>query len=122
MSVNQRPMAVTAIAWLFIAVGIVTFLFHSPGLLHPHWDDFLIEFTELLALTAGIYMLRGKNWARWLALFWMASHVVISAFPPLQRAGGSRSDFCGHHVLASAIRRGGILPWNRRSCQLRRRL
>ena len=84
MSVNQRPMAVTAIAWLFIAVGIVTFLFHSPGLLHPHWDDFLIEFTELIALTAGIYMLRGKNWARWLALLWMASHVVISAFPPFK--------------------------------------
>jgi hypothetical protein len=84
VSVNQRPIAVTGIAWLFIAVGTAMFLFHSPGLLHPHWDDFLVEFTELLALLAGIYMLRKKNWARWLALAWMAFHIVLSAFPPFK--------------------------------------
>jgi hypothetical protein len=25
-------------------------------------------------------MLRGRNWARWLALAWMAAHVAISVF------------------------------------------
>ena len=84
VSVNQRPIAVTCVAWLFIAVGTAMFLFHSPGLLHPHWDDFLVEFTELLALLAGIYMLRKKNWARWLALAWMAFHIALSAIPPFQ--------------------------------------
>jgi len=82
MSSNQRPISVTGVAWLFVAVGTVTFISHSPGLLHPHWDDFEIELTELLALVAGIFMLRGQNWARWLALAWMAFHVVLSAFPP----------------------------------------
>ena len=84
MSSSERPLSVTAIAWLFIAVGTVTFIYHSPGLLHPHWDDFAIEFTELLALIAGLFMLRRQNWARWLALAWMAFHVVLSAFPPFQ--------------------------------------
>jgi hypothetical protein len=61
---------------------MVTFIDHSPGLLRPHWDDFAIEFTELLALIAGLFMLRRQNWARWLALTWMAFHVVLTAFPP----------------------------------------
>lgn len=83
-SVSQRPMAVTGVAWLFIAVGTAMFLFHSPGLLHPHWDDFLIESTELLAVVAGLFMLRQQNWARWLALAWMAFHIALSAFPPFR--------------------------------------
>ena len=82
MNSNRRPISVTCVAWLFIAVGTVTFVYHSPGLLHPHWDDFAIEFTELLALAAGIFMLRRQNWARWLALAWMAFHIALSALPP----------------------------------------
>ena len=35
------------------------------------------------AVVAGVFMLRGRNWARWLALAWMASHVAISVFHPL---------------------------------------
>lgn len=84
MNSNKRPVSVTGVAWLFIAVGAVTFVYHSPGLLRPHAEDFLIEFTELLALLAGLFMLRRQNWARWLALAWMAFHVALSAFPPFQ--------------------------------------
>jgi hypothetical protein len=82
MSSNTRPISMTGVAWLFVAVGTVTFIYHSPGLLHPHMDDFLVEFTELLALVAGLFMLRRQNWTRWLALAWMVFHVVLSAFPP----------------------------------------
>jgi len=82
MDSNQRPLAVTGVAWLFIAVGTVGFVFHSPELLRLQKDAFLIEFTELLALVAGLFMLRGRNWARWLTLAWMLFHVLLSAFPP----------------------------------------
>lgn len=84
MSSSERPLSVTGVAWLFIAVGTVTFIYHSPGLLHPQRDDFLVESTELLALVAGVFMLRRQNWARWLALAWMAFHVILSAFPPFK--------------------------------------
>jgi hypothetical protein len=84
MSSNQRPISVAGVAWLFIAVGTITFIYHSPGLRHPEWDDFAVEITELVALLAGIFMLRRQNWARWLALAWMAFHVVLSAFPPFR--------------------------------------
>lgn len=43
-----------------------------------------IELTELLAILAGAFMLLDHNWARWLALAWMAFHVAIS-FPVLRQ-------------------------------------
>jgi hypothetical protein len=36
-------------------------------------ESIWIEPTELLALIAGAFMFRAQNWARWLALVWMAS-------------------------------------------------
>ena len=31
-------------------------------------------------------MLRGHNWARWLAVAWIAFHVILSAFHSVQEA------------------------------------
>jgi hypothetical protein len=38
--------------------------------------------TELLAVVAGVFLLRGRNWARWLVVAWMVFHVVLSAVHP----------------------------------------
>ena len=32
----------------------------------------------MVAVIAGIFMFRGRNWARWLWLSWVAFHVAIS--------------------------------------------
>lgn len=75
----MKPMpAVFAIAVLYIVVGLGGFVSHFPR----HWqsEDILIEVTELVAVTCGVFLLRRKNWARWLAIAWMALHVAIS-FP-----------------------------------------
>jgi hypothetical protein len=77
---EARPISVTVLAWLFIAVGVIAFVRNSPGILHLQKDSFLIEFVELAGLTAGIFMLRRQNWARWLAIVWMAFHVAVAAF------------------------------------------
>ena len=76
----KAKLAVFAIAVLYIAVGLGGFVGHFPR----HWqaEDVLIEVTELVALTCGVFLLRRKNWARWLALAWMALHVAIS-FPSM---------------------------------------
>jgi hypothetical protein len=84
MNENKRPLSVTGMAWLFIVVGAVTFVYHFPNLRALHTEDLWIELTELLAFVAGAFMLRGHNWARWLALAWMGFHVAISAFPPFK--------------------------------------
>lgn len=78
---NTRPLAVTVLAWLYIAVGSAGLVRHFPDLgagraASSEW--IWIEPTELLAVIAGIFLLRGRNWARWLAVAWMAFHVAIS--------------------------------------------
>lgn len=87
MSDSTRPLPVTFLGCLYIAVGATGFIFHLNSFLHSnefvsdkafHSDEIWIELTELLAIVAGAFLLRGKNWARWLTLGWMAFHVVIS--------------------------------------------
>ena len=74
----KPSVAVFAIAVLYVGVGLGGFVSHFPH----HWqsEDILIEVTELVAITCGVFLLRRKNWARWLAVAWMALHVAIS-FP-----------------------------------------
>lgn len=78
MNASRRPISVLVIACLYLAVGCIGFVFHFRELRHP--DGLSVELTEILAVVAGVFMLRGRNWARWLALVWMAFHVVLSAF------------------------------------------
>jgi hypothetical protein len=78
-NIERRP-SVIVIAVLYIAVGSGGFVTHFPS----HWggEDVLIEATELLAVICGVFLLFPKNWSRWLAVAWMALHVVIS-FPAI---------------------------------------
>lgn len=76
MNSSKRPVSILVLACVYLAVGTVGFVAHFHDLRQP---DFLwIEGTEFLAIVAGAFMLRGQNWARWLALAWMAFHVVLS--------------------------------------------
>ena len=80
---RSRPRSVTAMGVLFIGVGIVGLVYHASEIDFAHLfesDALLILFVRLLAVVAGVFMLRGANWARWLAIAWMAFHVVVSAF------------------------------------------
>ena len=80
MNRTNRPLSVTILACLFIAVGAVGFVGHFRQSLASPSDGIWIELTELLAILCGAFMLRGHNWARWLAIAWMTFHVILSAF------------------------------------------
>jgi len=56
--------------------GVIGFFYHLHDLYQP--DFYSIEISEAFAVIAGLYLLRGSDWARWLALAWMAFHVAIS--------------------------------------------
>jgi hypothetical protein len=86
MNLGKRPVSVLILSCLYIAVGTIGFAYHFPGPTAFHYEDVWIELTELLAFVAGVFMLQGHNWARWLALAWMAFHVAIS-FPVLRQIG-----------------------------------
>jgi hypothetical protein len=83
---NKRPPSIIVIACVYILVGAAGFAYHvSEFKLHgPIQVDFLlVEFVRLIAVVSGIFMLRGRNWARWLALAWIAFHVVVGALHSL---------------------------------------
>jgi len=84
MTAGKRPVSVLILACLYLAVGTAGVVGHFRDLRHP--DGIWIELTELLAIIAGAFMLRAHNWARWLALAWMAFHVAISFGEPRQLA------------------------------------
>ena len=70
---------------LYVLAGAVGFVYHFSEL-NPHQlfqnDALWVELIRILAIVAGIFLLRGRNWARWLALSWIAFHVVISFWHP----------------------------------------
>ncbi len=84
MTSKQRPLAVTLIACLYILVGVGALIGHSHDFAtrQPDWGWILL--TEALAIVIGIFLFLGHNWARWLALAWMAFHVVLSAWPHIR--------------------------------------
>jgi hypothetical protein len=80
---NQRPLAVTIIGCVYIVIGAIGFAYHVTEFKEPHpfqYDIVWVELLCLIAIVCGLYMLRGSNWARWLALVWIAYHVVLSGF------------------------------------------
>lgn len=76
---NKRPLSVTIIACLYIAAGVIGLAYHLPEFrANPfEYDSILGSLTRLTAIVCGVFMLRGHNWARWLALVWIAYHVVM---------------------------------------------
>ena len=77
----KRPISVTILALVYLAVGVIGFAYHFRPILATHAihaDDVMVEVSELLAIVCGMFILQGRNWARWLALAWMAFHVGVS--------------------------------------------
>lgn len=73
----QRPTSITVISWLFIIFGSIALI---GGLittdLKSHW---YVHLSRFLQIVAGVFMLYGRNWARWLLVAWIAFHLVVGA-------------------------------------------
>ena len=79
----QRPRPLTIISWFFIIFGSIALLYGLLPLgeitlaeLKGHW---MVHLSRILQIVAGVFMLSGHNWARWLLVVWIAFHIVISA-------------------------------------------
>jgi hypothetical protein len=78
---NKPPIGVTLIAALLLLAGAFGLYGDATSfttLAADHYDILWPVGVHLLALVAGMFLLLGHNWARWLAVLWMAIHVVIS--------------------------------------------
>jgi formate hydrogenlyase subunit 3/multisubunit Na+/H+ antiporter MnhD subunit len=80
---TKRPPSVTVIGCLFAAAGLVGLAYHASefkAMPAFQYELVWVCFVRLLAILCGIFMLRGRNWARWGLLGWVAYHVILSAF------------------------------------------
>ena len=96
---TKRPLSVTIIGWLFIVAGTVGLVYHATEFKTDgpiQYELVLVCLIRLLAIVCGVFMLRGKNWARWGILVWIAYHVVLSAFHPL-------SELVMHGLLLAVV-------------------
>lgn len=80
---TKRPLSVTILACLYLAVGLIGFVGRFSDLLAWRQDAVWIESTEFAGIVCGVFLLLGQDWARWLALAWIAFHVALSIFHPL---------------------------------------
>ena len=83
---TRRPLSVTIIGCLFIVAGTVGLVYHAAEFKTDRpfqYELLLVCLIRLLAIVCGVFMLRGRDWARWGILVWIAYHVVLSAFHTL---------------------------------------
>jgi ABC-type uncharacterized transport system permease subunit len=77
------PPTITLLSFLFVAIGVISTAVHvwQFKIVRPTFlEEVGVYAIGALAVVAGIYMLRGRNWARWLALGWICLHVIVAAF------------------------------------------
>ncbi len=80
---KKRPLSVTILAIVLAAAGLVGLIYHLTEIktVNPFPMDVLwLSVVRVVAIIAGVFMLRGRNWARWIAIAWIGFHVGISAF------------------------------------------
>ena len=92
----NRPVSITVISCVCIAVGTIAL---AAGLLSPGGADSpgtvtdvkplrlgelgLVLGVRALLVVGGAFLLRDRNWARWLLVVWLGYHVVLGALHSL---------------------------------------
>ena len=107
MNRRKIPASVIVIAVMYLAVGVVGYVAHFKDFRAQ--DGVWVELTEFLAVVCGVFMLRGENWARWLAVAWIAFHVALSAFGQLRELAVSRSNLHCDRVAAVPFGRHALV-------------
>src|SRR5262245_4461100 len=75
---NKRPLSITIIGFVLIAVELVGLVYHASEFNLQSSQFLLASFLRLLAVIGGVFLLLGRNWARWLVAAWMGFHVILS--------------------------------------------
>ncbi len=76
----RRPIAVTVVGWLMMAAGafgLVRGFMYARTLWPPEHDLIWIVLIDGAGIVCGAFLLRGRNWARWLTLVWIGGHVAV---------------------------------------------
>ena len=66
-----RRASIAIVGWLFIAAGVVGLAYHAREIDLRHalgFDLVASVVVRLIAIAGGVYVLLGRNWARWLLI------------------------------------------------------
>jgi hypothetical protein len=83
---KKRPVYIVVIGVVFITLGLLDIwrgaipLTSRPA--HLAGDDLTVLSIGIAALLGGIFVLKGRDWARWLLAIWIALHVALSIRDP----------------------------------------
>src|SRR5262245_37560540 len=84
---RKRPLSITIISWILIVMGSIALVAgllpnrnvtaaQRIGELSSHW---YIHLSRIVEVVCGVFMLYGRNWARWLLVAWLVFHVYVGA-------------------------------------------
>ena len=84
---KNKPISVLIVAILLILAGTVGFFYHLQDFSDPDQELYitiLVEILRIVAIISGVLLLRRNNLGKWLAIGWVALHVIISGFNSVQ--------------------------------------
>jgi len=92
---KNRPLPVIIVSALFIVTGCVGLVYYIKDFFEPNselYELIWVLFVRILAVVCGLLLFFEINQARWLAIAWLAYHIIIGAFH-------STSEMIAHIVL-----------------------
>ena len=75
---KRRPRSITIISWLFIIFGTIA-LINGVWPITDFKSHWYVHLSRFLQIVAGVFMLYGRNWARWLLFAWVVFHIGVGA-------------------------------------------
>lgn len=96
---KSRPWPIIVVALIFMIAGCAGFIYHFNDMfasgkeaLDARW----VEALRLAAIVCAILLWMGINWGRWLAIAWIAFHVIISFYHSI-------SEVVSHIIILALI-------------------
>jgi hypothetical protein len=87
-ALKKCPLPLAVLSCLLAATGVLGIAAQPVRFWTEHHFELDMVWAGLVsavAIVSGVYMLRGNNWARWLAMAWIVFHVVLSLFHAWQQ-------------------------------------
>lgn len=90
----SRPISVTIVAWFVIALNLLSGIIILAAFLKSPNPDYQFAFGclgSVVAIVCGFFMLKGKNWSRWLYIAWCAAGLAfaLATVEPLMLVPGA---------------------------------
>lgn len=88
LQLKKSPLPILIVIILLILSGVVGFIYHLQDFADANqklYETILVELLRIVAIIAGVLLLKANSMGKWLAIGWVLLHVIISAFNSLEQ-------------------------------------